>query len=211
MFGERPEIRVCKGHTDRHASDRYFELSRALKEVNKGSPDVNREKMDVTPNEIRRMRILSSTLTWDKPRKTISYSWCIQNVGKMRFPTGCQVWHVVQAVDNNSSIDCSYAKVTVPQGHYSDEKGIVSEDSFNLVPSSIILSEVQDCCHLKVEHRIVDVSHWVRDIWVLVAGQSKEFGERLDLGQSFQQTEIDSKADIVRTLVSETRWTRVSY
>lgn len=97
----------------------------------------------------------------------------------MRFPTGCQVWHVVRAVGNNSSIDCSYAKVTVPQEHYSDEEGIVSEDNFNLVPSSIPLSEVQDCCHLKVEHRIVDVFHGIRETWLLVAGQGKELGERL--------------------------------
>lgn len=203
LFGERLEIRVYVSDTDKHASDRYFELERALEDVEEGRADLDREQMGVTPYEICKMRVLSSTLTWDKPNKTISCSWCIQNVGKVRFPTGCQVRRVVRAVGKNFSIDCSYAKVSVPQGLYSDEEGIVSVDNLKLVPSSSALSEAQDECQLNVEHRNVGRSLWVSETWALVDGEGKEFGERLDFAQSFQQTEINSEVDFVRSLVSE--------
>lgn len=135
LFGERLEIRIFVGEEDKHASNRYFGLDDAMKGVEEGKEDLERQRVGAVGREPCKMLLLSSQLLWRYEEQRLDLSWIIRNIGGMSFPKKCQLRRLHRAKDAMLPIDVSSASISVPERLGPNQEGTIGVSNIKLLPS----------------------------------------------------------------------------
>lgn len=207
LFGERLEIRITVDQAeDKHASDRYHGLREALKDIKEGKEDLTREIDGVGVGETCKMRVILSTLEWQKEQQEFSCSWQIENAGKIDFPQGCQLRRIKRTVGANLTIDDTQAIIKVPQGLQPHSDATIHVNRLRIIPSA---NDGQNQLVMG-EKAKKDKTTYFTETWIMVDGEGVEFGEKLHFAQSFQCSDIiDGKVtslDVIGTWKGKGNW-----